>query len=120
MYALVAPRTPSRTCASVQATTSTIRRARQTMVSFSDVATAQTRDLRSAFDMEALDQVDELGTGGALRARIAQHLEEPGVAVHHGERGDHAGLLYGEVVEREGAGPGLDHLAQRVGGRFVE
>src|SRR4051794_24508563 len=106
MYALVAPSTPRRTCDSVQAITSTLRMARQAMVSLREVATAQRRALRSTIDMEALDEVDEVGTRRGHRSRVAQHLEEPGVAAHHGERGDHAALLAVQFVEREGARPG--------------
>src|SRR5690349_19691833 len=106
MYWFTATYTPRLTCASVHATTSTMRSARQAMVSFRDVSASQIRLVRSVRGIEAQapQQVVEVGPGGFDLRLVAQHLDEPGAAVRLEQRRDHARLLRafaGELVDGE-------------------
>src|SRR3954462_12289920 len=119
---LTAANVPRPACASVQATTSTIKSTRQTMVSLSELITAQIR-VSVGRGMEALEKLEERGAVGVHRAGVARHLDEPGAAVEDREAGDQAALLLpvaGEVVEGDDAGRGFQRLARGVHGALVD
>src|SRR5438270_12426884 len=78
MYVLTAGSTPRLTCASVQATTSTIKRTRQTRVSLRDVSASQARALIRGVTAQALEEAGEIGSDGANRIGVPEHLHEPG------------------------------------------
>src|SRR5512133_1929383 len=90
---------PSRTWASVQATTSTISSARQVMVSERDVRPSQIFRLARFIDAEAPEQLHEVLAGRADRAGVARELDEPGVALDLREAGDEP--LSGRAAARE-------------------
>src|SRR6266702_8806867 len=119
---------PRFTCASVQATTSTISRARQTMVSVSEVSRSSSAQptrsiLVRVVTAEALQEVDEVDPGRRDRLLVARHLHEPGAAADRGKTRHHPALLLPvarEVVERDGPGLGVQRLARGGHGGLVE
>src|SRR3954469_232687 len=106
-YASTAAREPIRTWASVHATTSTIRSARQTMLTCKDARASQARTANGLVrgdDMDAFHERDELLASSADRSGIAEHLDEQGSAVGRRERHDHPALLLAlarEVIDVE-------------------
>src|SRR6266568_5792136 len=113
---------PRFACASVQATTSTISSARQTMVSLSEVSRSSSHQptrsilvrvvtaLVRVVTAEALQEVDEVDPGRRDRLLVARHLHEPGAAADRGKTRHHPALLLPvarEVVERDGPGLGV-------------
>src|SRR5206468_10056650 len=121
-YALTAPRVPRRICASVHATTSTIKSARQAMVSLREVSASQRREL-ILVKVEALQEVDEVGPRGGDRPCISNHLHEPGISLEERQASHHAALLLafaGEVVDRERTGLRLDSLPHGGERRLVD
>src|SRR6266496_4885359 len=124
MYRFTAPSVPRFTCASVQATTSTMSAARQTMLVLREVRAPRRRTPRSLiFKAEGLQQSDELGLGSADRVGVAGHLDEPGVAARGREARDGAAprlALAPEVVHRHRPRLRLERLAGRRERRLVD
>src|SRR3954464_10398057 len=102
MYPFTAPYEPRRTCASVQATTSTIKSKRQVMASLRDVSASQRRSLARGIEAQAPQEVEEVRPGGGDGGLVSQHLDEPGHLVGDEDGGDEAALLVAvahEVVD---------------------
>src|SRR2546421_4636607 len=104
MYAFTAANVPSRTSASVQATTSTINRTRQAIVSLREASASQIHELvRGIIEPQALEQVHESGPRGPHRGFVAEHLHEPRLVLGEQQRGDEAASLRaaaGEIEDR--------------------
>src|SRR3954463_12894323 len=116
-YASTAAREPIRTWASVHATTSTIRSARQTMLTCKDARASQARTANGLVrgDMDAFHERDELLASSADRSGIAEHLDEQGSTFDRRERDDHPSLLLAvarEVIDVEWTCLALHRRAQ--------
>src|SRR5437867_474371 len=123
MYAFTAGSTPRVTCASVHATTSTIKRARQIRVSLRDVNASQARPLIRGITAEALEEASEIRSHSANRTGVPEHLQEPGVPVDGRKPGDQPALLLPfarEVVDRDGPRLGVQRLAHGGEARFID
>src|SRR5207248_1514643 len=111
-------REPIRTWASVHATTSTIRSARQTMLTCNDARASQARTANGLVrrdDMDAFHERNELLASSAYRNGIAEHLDEQGSASDRRERHDHPALLLAvarEVIDLEWTCLALHRRAQ--------
>src|SRR3954468_10188573 len=115
MYAFTAPNTPIWTCARVQATTSTIKSTRQMMVSLRDVSASTIRCLIRGIEVQAPQEVEEVGTGRGDGVLVAEHLDEPGALLGDEDRGEQPALLVAvadEVVDRDRTRLGLDRAAR--------
>src|SRR5436190_18820363 len=85
------------------------------MVSLREVSASKTRRLARSIEMQALQEVDEIGPGGSDRALVSEHRDEPGALVGDDDGGEQATLLVAVAHEGErrgGPGPGLHRPAR--------